>query len=253
MRTNVCTAVTLDTVFRIPYRNVYCDTTFFECSCTGWCRTVYIIFECRYRQCITFLSVYFALDVVYEIYYVLTVACCNFGIQTFVLCVFPAFRNVYFNDLFCTFIDSCPVLLNDIITLTSVSCFCCCFHQLDRTFFRNDVCQFKECRLQDGIDTSRTHACLDTDLNTINDVEFDVVLCDVCFYLTRQMFFQTFHIPWAVQQECTAVNQFLNHVVFTNIGRIVACYKVCFFDQVGRFDRFLTETQVRHGNTAGFL
>ena len=38
-----------------------------------------------------------------------------------------------------------------------------------------------------------------------------------------------------------------------HIGRIVACYKVSLVDQVCGFDRFLTETQVRHGHTAGFL
>ena len=33
----------------------------------------------------------------------------------------------------------------------------------------------------------------------------------------------------------------------------MACYEVCLVDQVGRLDRRLTETQVRHGNTAGLL
>ena len=66
-------------------------------------------------------------------------------------------------------------------------------------------------------------------------------------------FSSTFHIPRAVQQESTAVYQLLYHVVLTNIGRIVAGYEVCLVDQVGGFDRFLTETQVRHGNTAGLL
>ncbi len=33
----------------------------------------------------------------------------------------------------------------------------------------------------------------------------------------------------------------------------MACNKVCFVDQVCRFDRFLTETKVRHCNTAGLL
>ena len=36
-------------------------------------------------------------------------------------------------------------------------------------------------------------------------------------------------------------------------GRIVTCNKVCFVDQVCGFDRFLTETKVRHCNTAGLL
>ena len=72
-------------------------------------------------------------------------------------------------------------------------------------------------------------------------------------YLSRKMFLKSFHIPRAVQQECTAVYQLLYHVVLTYIGRIVAGYEVCLVDQVGGLDRVLTETQVRHGNTAGLL
>ena len=33
----------------------------------------------------------------------------------------------------------------------------------------------------------------------------------------------------------------------------MACYEVCLVDQVGRFDLLMTETQVGHGNTTGFL
>ena len=118
--------------------------------------------------------------------------------------------------------------------------------------FRNDVSQFKESRLKNCIDTS-AKSDLFTDLDTVDHIEFDVMVGDEGFHLSWQMFLKAFHIPWAVQQECTAVNQFLYHVVFVDIGRIVACYKVCLFDQVCGFDRALTETQVRHCNTAGFL
>ena len=72
-------------------------------------------------------------------------------------------------------------------------------------------------------------------------------------HLSRKMFLKSFHIPRAVQKESTAVYQLLYHVVLTYIGRIVAGYEVCLVDQVGGFDRLLTETQVRHGNTAGLL
>ncbi len=67
------------------------------------------------------------------------------------------------------------------------------------------------------------------------------------------MLLKTFHIPSTVQKECTTVNQFLYHVIFSYIGWIVTCYEVCFVDQVCGFDRFFTETKVRHCNTAGLL
>ena len=74
-----------------------------------------------------------------------------------------------------------------------------------------------------------------------------------CFNLSRKMFVKFFCCPWAVKKECTTIYKFLNHVVFVDVWRVVACNKVCFMNQVSRFDRFLTETEVRHCNTTGFL
>ena len=67
------------------------------------------------------------------------------------------------------------------------------------------------------------------------------------------MFLKAFHIPRTVQKECTAVYKLLYHVVLVHIRRVVACHKVCLVDQICRFDRQFTETEVRHCNTAGFL
>ena len=242
MRADICTSVTLDTVVRIPYRNVYSDTTFFVCSSTGWCSTVYVILECGYRQAVTFLSINFCLNVVYECNNIVTSFICMTHCKAFICSIFPAFRNLDLNNLFCTGIDSCPVLLNNIITFTSVSCLCSSFHQVDSLLFRNDSCKFEECGLKNCVDTCWSHAGLNTDLNTVDCVEFNVVVGNECLNLSRKMFFQTCHIPRAVKKECTAVYQLLNHVVFTYVGWIVACYEVCFVDQVCRFDRFLTET-----------
>ena len=252
MRADIGTTVTLDTVFRIPYRDIYCDTTFFESSRTGRSRTIYIILECRYRQVVTFLSVNCMLDSINEINNVFSVTGNSFSDDILILSIFPALRNLDLNYLFSTGVDSIVVHLNDSITLTSVSSLCSSFHQVDSFCFRNDVSQFEECRLQNSVDTS-AQTDLFTDLDTVDHIEFDVVLSDESLYLTRQMFLQTFHIPRAVQQECTTVNQLLNHIVLTYVGRIVACYEVSLFDQICRFDRSLTETKVRHGHTTGFL
>ena len=106
--------------------------------------------------------------------------------ETFIFCIFPAFRNFNFYNLFCTGIDSCPVFLNNVITFTSVSSFCSCFHQFDCLLFRNDSCKFEECRLKDCVDTCWSHASFNTDLNTVDCVEFDIVVSDKCFYLSRK-------------------------------------------------------------------
>ena len=67
------------------------------------------------------------------------------------------------------------------------------------------------------------------------------------------MFLKTFHIPWAVQKECSSVNQLLYHVVLIYIRWVMACYKVSLVNQVCWLNRFLTKAKVRHCNTTGLL
>ena len=81
-----------------------------------------------------------------------------------------------------------------------------------------------------------------TKLDTVDDVELNVVVSDECLHLAGQMLFQTCHIPRTVQKEGTTVYQFLYHVVLTYIGRVVACNEVSLLDQVSGLDGALTET-----------
>ena len=145
MRTYIRTTVTLDTVLRIPYRNIYCDTALLICSSTGRCRTIYIILECGYRKAVSFLSVYLALDIVYKINNIFSSVFCNRYSQTFICCVLPAFRNVHFYNLLSAGVDRVVVHLYDRIALSSVCSLSRCLHQIDCLLLRNDACKFKEC------------------------------------------------------------------------------------------------------------
>ena len=241
MRTNVCTPVTLDTVLRFPYRDVYRDTTSLVCGRSGRSGTIYIILESRYRKCISFLCVYLRLDILNEIYNVCSAAL-NFRCeQAFVLAGLPGFRNFYFVYLFCSGVNGVVVHLYDLVALSSVGSLRSLLHQVDGFLLRNDGGQLEECGLQYGVDTSAKSDLL-TDLDTVDGVELDVVVGDVSFYLSRQVLLKTFHIPWAVEKECTAVYQLLNHVVLVHIRRIVAGHKVRLMDQVGGLDRGFTKS-----------
>ena len=99
MRADICAAVTLDTVLRLPYRDVNGDSTFLVCGGTGGSCTVNISGKCGYRQSISFLSVYFGLDIVYEINNILSSAFCVSHEQAFVFCGLPALRNFNFVNL----------------------------------------------------------------------------------------------------------------------------------------------------------
>ena len=57
------------------------------------------------------------------------------------------------------------------------------------------VSQLEECRLKDGVDTGRAHTGLDTDLNTIDYIELDVVISNILLYLSGQMLLQGLPYP----------------------------------------------------------
>ena len=107
---------------------------------------------------------------------------------------------------------------------------------------------------QDGVDPGRAHAGLDTDLDTVDGVELNVVVVDEALDLRRKVGLKTFGIsPAAVQQECAAVNQLLGHVELADVCRVVACNEVRLAYQIGGLDGLFAEAEVGHCDTAGLL
>ena len=185
MRAHIRTEVTLDTVVRIPNRYIDCDTTFLVCSGTRRSCTIYIIGKCRYRQVVTLLSIDSSLNGVDKLNNVCSSLGCVSHLKSLVRAVLPAFRNLNLYNVLSTCIDSSPVLHNNVFTLTAVGCLCSSLHQFDRSLLRNNICQLEECGLKDGIDTGRTHTGLDTQFNTVDGVEFNLVVSDELLNLSR--------------------------------------------------------------------
>ena len=198
MRTYIRTEVTLDTVVRIPYRNLNSDAALLICGGTGWCGTICVFCKCGYGQGVTFLSAYLCLNVVDEVNYILSSLGYNCIVKTFVFTVLPALRNLYLVHALSACVDSCPVLLNNVLALAAVGCLCSSLHQLICLLSRNDAGQLEERGLKDGVDTCWAHACLNTNLYTVDGVEVDVVVSDELLNLSWKMLLKTFHIPWAV-------------------------------------------------------
>ena len=81
----------------------------------------------RYRNLISFLSIYRDLDIVNEIYNVFSVSGCCLC-KALVFCIFPACRYVDLNNACCSGIDCIVVHLYDLITFFTISSFSCCLH-----------------------------------------------------------------------------------------------------------------------------
>ena len=138
---------------------------------------------------------------------------------------------------------------DNLFTLLAVGAGSRFLHQLDRFFGRNDLGKAEEGGLQDGVGAS-AQAKLFGDVGSVDGVEFNVVLGDEFLHLGRQMGVQIGRIPRAVEKEGPARLQILDHVVFIDIGGVVAGHEVGLVDQIGALDGLLAKAQVGYGDAA---
>ena len=253
VRANECTLVTLDTVLGNPLGNVNSDTALLICSGTlGECTVNDVhINEGGYGDLVAALCVYGDLNLVDEINQELVVAL-SLVLGELALAVSPGSRNVYLDDLACALVDSGVVHVDDIVALLGKGLVRHLLHVGDSVLGRNDVCDGEERGLEHGVGLV-AQTDLSCHLVSVDDIEVNIVLCDVSLYGCGELLVQLVNCPVAVQQEGAAGNNVLYHVVLVDIGRVVTGNEVSLVDEVGGLDRGLTEAQVGNGNAAGLL
>ena len=240
VRTNVCTLVTLDTVFSIPFRNECSYTTFFVFSSSLIPSTVFDTLECRYRQQVTVLCIdrtnYFVDE-------------CR--IVVFSFCVIRKVSPSRINSqslVFTTTVNGSIVLVNNVFTLLAVRLNDEFLHLLNSLFYRNNACDTEECRLKDCVGTV-TQTNFQCNLCCVDIVYRNVVLCEIFLNLVRQVLSQFFTFPDSVQQERTVLTQTTSYIVHVQVSLNVTSNEVRSVYQISRTDRIITETQVRTSET----
>ena len=194
--------VTLDTVLWIPYGNVYGNAALLKCCGARRGLSIFVLLDNGYWDLVAFLAIHRNLDIVYKIHNILPVARCNLG-KALILGILPAVWNFNLHNARCAGIDGIVVHLYDLVALLAIRCLSGSLHQLDGALFRNDGSQFEECGLQHGVDTPAKADFL-TDLDTVNGIEFNIVLSNIPLYLAWQMLLQLFLAPGAVEEEFAA-------------------------------------------------
>ncbi len=122
--------------------------------------------------------------------------------------------------------DGVVVHGDDLLALLAIGLGGGVLHVLDGVSLRNDVGDFEERGLQNGVDAA-AQADLLADLDTVDGVELDVVVGDdTSSSWPGSLLLQLLHIPGAVQQEDAALLQILDHVVLVHIGGVVAGHEV---------------------------
>ena len=192
MRTNVSTLVTLDTVFRIPFRNESCHTAFFVLSRTLFPSTVFDTLERRYFQQVAVLCVDRTNHFVDECRVV--VFC--FGVVSEVS---PSRVN---GELlvFATTVNGSVVLVHYVFTLLAVRLNDEFLHLFNSLFYGNYTCDTEECGLENGIGTVAQTDFL-CNLSCVDIVNRDIVLREVFLHLVGQVLSQLFTFPDGIQQE----------------------------------------------------
>ncbi len=79
------------------------------------------------------------------------------------------------------------------------------------------------------------------------------MLSDVTLNLSRKLLIQFLWSPLCIEQECTTINQILNHRILVDVCCTMTCYEVCLVDQVCGTNWAMTETKVRNSYTTGLL
>ena len=246
VRTDVSTLVTLDTVVFVPSRNEGLNTTLLVSSGTNHPRTIdsVVLHEVRNLQQVTRLSVHRTNELLNECGSVVS-------LRLIIGQVSPLRLHCQLLVLTTT-INSGIVLVNHVLTLSTVRLQSRSLHLLNSELSGNHASDAEECTLQDGVGAV-TQTNLLCNLSSVDGIYGNVVLCEVALYLVRHELLELVGIEDGVQQELTVLLQTASHVVHVEVSLNVASHEVRCGYQICRADGRITETQERAGETSRLL
>ena len=164
----------------------------------------------------------------------------------------PAFGIVDLFEVGDGVVDAVAVHLDDRVALLAVRLLDGFLHILLGVGVGDDVGEFEECRLHDGVD-ALGRAEFGDDVQTVEGVELDVLLRNLVLHLCGELLVHLVGGPDAVEQEGAAVFEVGEHIVAQHVRFVVARDEVRLVDEVGCADGLVGEAQVGHGQTAGLL
>ena len=141
---------------------------------------------------------------------------------------------------------------HDVITLGAVGAGGGILHELEGILLRDDAGKTEERGLQDGIDAAAQPQLL-ADGAGIDGVKVDVIFGEVGLAVAGEAALQLLHAPAAIEQENAAGLDIVHHIVFAEVGGIVAGHKVGLGDEVGGLDGLPAEAQVADGQAAALF
>ena len=228
VRTYVGTLVALDTVVNLPLGNIHSDTALLPRSCTVIPSAILAALECRNGEIIALQGIDRINNVAYELRTRHIYICsCSLNLDRSPLC-----GNLDLLDCVATCVNRSVVHIDDILALLAVGLRDSLLHLLNSLVERDYVCNLEECRLHNSICTrAETELC--SNLCSVDNIEVNLVLCEVCLHRIGQCCASSCSIVYRVQKERAALLQTLQYVILVDIRGNVASHKVGSGYQVG--------------------
>ena len=253
MRADECALITLDAVLGMPQRSGNGNAALLICSCALRELTVLHSDECGNGEAVAVHLGDRTNDAVNEVDDLGTLAdgcgLCG-GLTGFC----PVCGNIYVNESACAELDSLVVLSNDLVAELGVGLGCLLLHVGDSVVLRHNVCKCEECRLKDGILDLHVADIVSCNARCVDDIEVDIVLCNVALDRCGEHFAELIGTPLAVEQEGSAGLDIVNDLkALVQVCNIVAGNEVSLSDVVGSLDGLIAEAQVRDSHAARFL
>ena len=198
MGADVGAEVTLDTVVRVPARNIDRNPPLLIGRGSGGRRAVRIGQEGGDRQAVPLLRGDRVLDIVYKVQHILCALGLILELEALVPAVLPFLGHGDLLKGIGPGVDRSPVFLYDVLSLSAVGLLRGVLHELVRVLLRDDSGQSEEGGLENRVDPRRSHAGLDSDLHAIDDVKADLMLRHILLHLSGKMLCDLILAPAAV-------------------------------------------------------
>ena len=145
--------------------------------------------------------------------------------------------------VFATAVNSCIVLINNILSLEAVRLHDECLHLLYSKFCWDNLRDAEESRLEDGV-CAVTESNLLSNLRSIDIINLDIMLSKVLLNLIWDEVYKLITFEDGIQQEGTIIAKTTCYIIHVEVSLYMACHEVRRINLVSRVDWLVTKAEV---------
>ena len=247
MRTDKTALVTADAFCFIPRGNFYSRAAFFISRAAERESAVRELLHLADSQTFALLTVHNVLNFADKFRNVVRRLALSFALRVDV----PA-ANIDFVQCLNTSVNRAAVHFDNLRAFLAVRFFNRVLEIFNSLINRNNISQLEESRLHNHVETT-AEPQLARNFHRVDRVNIYIIFGDIFFHVRGKFAPEFFVAPIGIQKESTALFHARNQIVMVNITFLTAGNKIGLGDEIRRSYRGFAETQMAHGNAAGFF